>query len=199
MKTLKIVGIVAGIVVLGIVMLMVSAPSSSHVESSIIINASTSSVYKEANSFKNFNAWSPWAKLDPQATYVYEGPESGVGAKLSWDGPEMGKGYQEIIESVENTSVKNILAFDGFPGKYLSEMKFEAVDGGTKVTWTYDSDYSQASGMNGSFGRIMEMFMSGMIQEQFGMGLQDLKKAIEANPEPDPVTAVPDSTSVANQ
>jgi hypothetical protein len=122
-----------------------------------------------------------------------------VGSKVSWNGPELGKGHQEIVESVENTSVKNIMAFDGFPGKYISEMKLEPVDGGTKVTWTYDSDYSQAAGMNGSFGRIMEMFMTGMIQEQFGMGLQDLKKTVESNPGPDnEISAAADSTATSN-
>jgi hypothetical protein len=195
MKTLKIVGIVAGIVVLGIVVLMISAPSTSHIESSIIINASTASIYKEANSFKNFTSWSPWAKLDPEAKYSYEGPESGIGSKLSWEGPELGRGYQEIVESIENTRVKNIISFEESPGKYISEITLEPVDGGTKVTWTYDSDYSRASGMNGSFGKIMEMFASGVIQEQFDVGLFDLKETIESNPGPDTqVIVAADST-----
>jgi hypothetical protein len=198
MKTLKIVGIVAGIVVLGIVVLMVSAPSTSHVESSIIINASTASIYKEANSFKNFTSWSPWAKLDPEAKYSYEGPESGVGSKLISEGPELGKSYQEIVESVENTRVRNVISFEQSPGKYISEIILEPVDGGTKVTWTYDSDYSQASGMNGSFGKIMEMFVTGIIQEQFGMGLQDLKEAVESNPEPDTQVIIAADSTVIN-
>lgn len=176
---------------------LISAPSTSHVESTIIINASTASIYKEANGFRNFTSWAPWPKLDPYAKFSYEGPEQGVGSKMIWEGKDIGKGYQEIIESVENTSVKNRLVFEGLPGAYVSEMKLEPVDGGTKVTWTYDSDYSQATGMGGSFGRVMEMFMGDMLQQQFETGLQDLKKVIESNPEPFPSeTAAADSTAV---
>ena len=199
MKTLKIVGIVVGIVVLGLAALMMSAPSRNHVESSIIINASTASIYKEANSFKNFTAWSPWAKLDPAALFSYEGPESGVGSKTTWEGPGFGKGHQEIVESVENTSVKSRLSFDGSRGAYISEIKLEPVDGGTKVTWTYDSDFSQARGMGGSFGKVLEMFIAGEIQNRFGMALQDLKEVIESNPGPDNFeTAAADTTLIAN-
>src|SRR6185503_9473740 len=125
MKTLKIVGIVIGIVALGAMVLLISAPSTSHVETSIIINASTASIYKEANGFKNFTSWAPWPKLDPNAKFSYEGPEQGVGSKISWEGEEIGKGHQEIVESVENVSVKNRLVFEGLPGSYVSEMKLE--------------------------------------------------------------------------
>lgn len=183
MKALKIAGIVVGIVVLGVAVLIVSAPSSNHVESSIIINASSASIYKEAVSFKNYTTWSPWAKMDPQAKYSYDGPEAGIGSKVTWEGSEIGKGYQEIIAVVENTSIKNKMAFEGVPGTYISEMKLEPVDGGTKVTWTYDSDYTNTSGMTGSFGQVKEFFLRGILEEQYSIGLKELKRVVESNPE----------------
>jgi hypothetical protein len=185
MKALKIIGIIVGILVLGVAALMISVPSSNHIESSIIINASPASVYKQAISFKNFTTWSPWSKMDPDAKYTYDGPEQGVGAKMSWVGPEVGQGEQEIIEAEENLRVKNKLTFDGLPGNYYSELLLEPVDGGTKVTWTYDSDYTKARGMTGSLWKVMEIFIGGMLQEQYNTGLQELKKVVESHPEPE--------------
>jgi hypothetical protein len=198
MKTLKIAGIVVGILVLGVFVLMISTPSSSHVESTIIINASTASVFKEASSFKNTEAWSPLSKMDPEASYTFEGPERGTGARLKWDGPSLGKGYQEIIETVENTSIKNRFVVEGSPGIFLSEMVLEPVDGGTKVTWKFDSDYSQTTVMSGSLQKVMEMFFSPTIQEHCNDGLLDLKRVVELHPDPDPVPVASASDSTAS-
>jgi hypothetical protein len=196
MKTLKIAGIVVGILVLGVFALMFSAPSSSHVESTIIINASTASVFREASTFKNTDTWSPIAKIDPDAQYTYEGPDHGTGARIKWDGPSLGKGYQEIIETVENSRIKNKFVVEGSPGIFLSEMLLEPVDGGTKVTWKFDSDYSQATVMSGSLQKVVEMFFSPNIQEHCNDGLNELKRVVELHePDPKPATASADSTA----
>ncbi len=33
-----------------------------------------------------WDAWSPWAKLDPNSRNSFEGPEAGSGAAMSWAG-----------------------------------------------------------------------------------------------------------------
>jgi hypothetical protein len=183
MKALKIVALASGIVVLGILALMVAAPAANHVESTIIINASPASVYREANGFRSFHEWSPLS--DPRAQYTFQGPESGVGARISWDGPKAGRGYQEITESEENLRIRTILAFDGLAGNYASEIVLEPVDGGTKVTWTYDSDYSQAAGMSGSMEQVMEMFTEPTLKDRYDASLKALKRVVERKPELD--------------
>lgn len=193
MKTLKIAGIVTGILVLGVFVLMFSTPSSSHVESTIIINASTASVFRQASTFKNAEAWSPLIEMDPNAKYTYEGPESGVGARVNWDGPELGKGYLEIIEAVENTSIKNKFVVDGSSAIFISEMFLEPVDGGTKVTWKFDSDYSQATVMSGSLQKVVERLFLPTIQQYCDEGLAELKRIVERHPDPDPKPVVPNS------
>jgi hypothetical protein len=190
MKMLKIAGIVVGILVLGVFVLMLSTPTSSHVES-------TASVFREASTFKNKEAWSPLTRMDPHAQYTYEGPDRGTGARVSWDGPSLGKGYQEIIETVENSKIKNRFVIEGSPGIFLSEMLLEPVDGGTKVTWKFDSDYSQATVMSGSLRKVVEMFFGPTIQEHCSEGLAELKRVVERHPDPDPkpATASADSAS----
>jgi hypothetical protein len=183
MKALKIVALAAGIAVLGILALMMAAPAANHVESTIIINASPAAIYKETNGFKSFSEWSPLS--DPRAKYTYEGPESGVGARITWDGPKAGRGYQEITESEENHRIKNVLTYDGLAGVFVSEIRLEAVDGGTRVTCTYDSDYSQAAGMSSSMDKISEMFMAATLKDRYDASLKALKSIVEHKPELD--------------
>jgi len=38
------------------------------------------------NDFHRWNAWSPWARLDPDAINTFAGSESGTGAEFRWKG-----------------------------------------------------------------------------------------------------------------
>jgi len=172
-----------GIAVLGMLALMMAAPAANHIESTIIINASAASIYNEANGFKSFHAWSPMS--DPRIKYSYTGPATGVGARVSWEGPEAGRGYREITEAEENERIKHVITFEGLAGRYVSEIRLEPVDGGTKVTWTYDSDYSQAAGMSGSMEKISEMFTGPKLKDRYDAGLKALKQVVERKPELD--------------
>jgi hypothetical protein len=183
MKALKIVALATGIAVLGMLALMMAAPTANHLESTIIINASASAVFREANGFKSFNTWSPLS--DPGVKYSYTGPDSGVGARVSWDGPQVGRGYREITDSEENQLIRHMIIFEGQEGQYMSEIRLEPVDGGTKVIWTYDSDYSQAAGMSGSMEKVVEMFTGPSLQGRYDAGLKALKQVVERKPELD--------------
>jgi hypothetical protein len=39
--------------------------------------------FAQVNDLRNWEAWSPWAKLDPAAKQTYAGPTAGVGASFS--------------------------------------------------------------------------------------------------------------------
>jgi len=173
-----------GIIVLGTLALMMAAPAANHVESTIIINASAASIYREANGFKSFHAWSPLS-ADSHIKYSYAGPDTGVGARMSWDGPRAGRGFREITESEVNTRIKQVITFEGMEGRYVSEITLVPVDGGTKVTWTYDSDYTNAAGMSGSMEKIIEMFAGPALQDRYDTGLKALKQVVERKPELD--------------
>jgi hypothetical protein len=45
-------------------------------------------VYSHIASLRAMDVWSPWVRMD----VAYAGPESGVGARSEWEGPEMGRG-----------------------------------------------------------------------------------------------------------
>jgi hypothetical protein len=83
LKKLVLAVVVLCVLLAGIGMLL---PRQVHVERSIVIDAPRATVFSLLDGFKQFNKWSPWAALDPNAKYTREGPEFGVGAKQSWTG-----------------------------------------------------------------------------------------------------------------
>jgi hypothetical protein len=54
-------------------------PSEFHVERTATVAAPPATVFDQVNDFHKWDAWSPWAKLDPNAKITFEGPPSGTG------------------------------------------------------------------------------------------------------------------------
>lgn len=201
MKILKIIGIaLLSLLLIAVIAASVMSPSA-HMERSIVVNAPPAAVFQQLASFENFNKWSPWAKMDPEAKQTLEGPPVGVGAKMSWDGPETGKGSQWTVEYEENKRVKNAMAFEGMEGEIFAEFVLEEVPEGTKVIWHYDSDVSKTGFINASVTKFFNAFiLKSMLGKQYEEGLADLKQIAESAPVPEPVEETPateaaDSTS----
>lgn len=193
MKILKIIGVVLLAAIIIFVAVVFMQPSHGYVQKSIVINAPVYRVFTEVNSFRNFTKWSPWSKMDPGATYTYDGME-GYGAQMNWNGEKLSKGSQRIVESVENKRVKADLVFDGYDGKAQAEFVLEQEGDNTKLMWLYEGENK------GFGGKAMWVFMKGMLDDQYEQGLRDLKQMIEASPErqTEPA-AISDTTTVAVQ
>ncbi|TDR23527.1 SRPBCC family protein [Marinicella litoralis] len=149
------------------------------VSRSITIDRPAKMVFKTVNSMHTFNQWSPWAKLDPDASYQYEGPEKGVGSKMSWSGnKEVGSGHQTIIESVPYERIKAELYFDGQgDDPAWATYQIKAMGDSTEVSWIFDADFK-----GDILGRYFGMMMDGMLGPQYELGLQNLKTLVEAKP-----------------
>ena len=183
MKILKIVGVV--LVVLIVVALAYASmqKGAGELERTVVIERPAEMVYSQVSNLKNFNNWSPWFTIDPETVYSYEGPESGVGAKMSWksDHPDVGEGSQWITGAKENEEVNLTLDF-GFAGGYYSDMLLEPTDNGTRVTWVYK--YQDLDLMGKLFTGLMGAEQ--MVGDSYEKGLQDLKAYVEAQPLPEP-------------
>ena len=92
------------IVVLALFAVVVSLrPSEFHVERSASISAPPAVVFEQVNDLHKWQAWSPWAKMDPAAKVSYEGPTAGTGAVFHWDGnKDVGAGSMTIVDSRPN-------------------------------------------------------------------------------------------------
>lgn len=147
------------------------------VKRSIEINRPAKMVFKAVNSMHHFNQWSPWSELDPNATYQFTGPETGVGSKMAWQGnQEVGTGTQEIIESKPFEQIKTELYFDG-QGDDPSWSSIVITEQGenVKVDWIFDADFK-----GNVLGRYFGMMMDDMLGPQYEKGLSKLKTLVES-------------------
>ncbi len=166
------VGAVVGLLfIVGLIL-----PSKIHVERSTTIAAPKSAVFAVLNSLREFNKWSPWAKRDPQTTYEFSGPESGVGAHMAWKSKSMGDGTQEIIAVESDQRITVALDF-GEMGKATAYYALQPDESGTAVTWGFDEDV----GMN-FVGRYFGLVMDNMLGKDYEDGLASLKALLETPP-----------------
>lgn len=165
----------AALGVLAVVIAM--RPSEFSVTRSGAISAPPAVVFAQVNNFRNWEAWSPWAKLDPDAKEIFEGPAEGEGAVFRWAGnKDVGEGSMRIIESRPEELVRIDLEFvKPFKGVSLTEFHFRPEGDRTIVAWTM-------SGKNNFMAKAIGLFMNceKMIGGQFEQGLGNLKKTAEA-------------------
>lgn len=152
-------------------------PSKYQVSREIQIDRPPAQVYQLLNSFERFNAWSPWAKLDPNAKYQHEGPQVGIGAKHSWVGnSDVGSGSQEIIASTPEQLVTTKLIFDGVDPA-TSSWELSPAGNGTRVRWVINGELG-----NNPVSRWFGLVMDSILGKDFESGLSNMKTLLEAEP-----------------
>jgi hypothetical protein len=102
------------------------------------ISALPEKVFPHVNDLHNWDAWSPWAKLDPAAKNSFEGPPAGIGAVMSWDGnKKVGAGKMTITGSKVNELIQIRLEFiRPFQATNTAKFDFKTEGSQTVVTWT---------------------------------------------------------------
>ena len=104
------IGIAAavGLAVAVVAVLAALQPSEFRVTRSATIAAPAPTVFAQVNDFHNWQAWSPWAKLDPTVKNSYEGAPAGTGAVFAWAGnSKVGEGRMTIVESRPFSSARS--------------------------------------------------------------------------------------------
>ncbi len=132
------------VLILGLVALVALQPSDFRVERSATIAAPAADVFTQVNNLHKWDAWSPWAKLDPDAKITFERPESGQGAAMSWSGDDkVGEGKMTVVESQPNEAVRLKVDFvKPFEGTSNSEFGFKPEGDQTAVTWTMSAHHN---------------------------------------------------------
>jgi len=173
--------ILLGLVIIVVLLLVVIALQSStyHVERTATINAPAPVVFAQVNDFHKWNAWSPWAKLDPAMKQTFEGAPAGNGAVYTWTGnKEVGEGRMTITESRPSDLIKIKLDFiRPFAATNDTSFTFKPNGNQTTVTWS----------MTGEKNFIAKAFhlvvnMDKMIGGDFEKGLAQMKAVAEAAP-----------------
>src|SRR5882762_3182592 len=103
--------VLAALVVLFVVAVAMQ-PSEFRIERSATLPAPARAVFAQVNDFHNWEAWSPWAKLDPSMKQSFQGAPEGTGAIYSWVGnKKVGEGRMTITESRPTDLVRIKLEF----------------------------------------------------------------------------------------
>ncbi len=172
--------VLIGLAALVVVLLVVIAtrPSTYRVERSTRIDAPPDVVFGLVNDFHAWDRWSPWARLDPEMKTTYGGPTSGVGATYAWAGnSKVGEGNMRITESRPAKKVDIRLEFiKPMAGVSQTEFRFRPESGGTQVSWVM-------SGTNDFMGKAFSLVadMDSMIGKDFEKGLGAMRTEAEAD------------------
>jgi len=172
----KKVSMAAVLIVLAVLGLALVQPDSYQVQRTATIKAPPEKIMGYLNDFHQWQAWSPWEKLDPNMARTFEGAASGQGAVYGWSGKhEVGKGRMEITENVVPSKLVIKLDFiEPFTSTNRTEFQLQPQGDATLVTWTM-------SGPAEFTTKLMSVFysMDKMIGKDFEKGLSQLKAVAE--------------------
>jgi hypothetical protein len=152
-------------------------PAAFAIERTERVEAPAAVVYGHIASLRAMDVWSPWVRMDANLKLAYAGPESGVGARSEWEGPEMGRGRLTVTAVDPGREVEmrlDMLAPMAASNRILFTLA--PAGAGTDVTWRME-------GRNGFLGKFMTLIvdMDEMIGVPFEQGLAALKDVAEAD------------------
>jgi len=173
------VKILIGLAVLVALLVVVVAlqPSEFRITRTATVAAPASAVFAQVNDFHKWEAWSPWAKLDPAVRNTFEGAPAGTGAVFAWAGnSKVGEGRMTITESRPSELVRIKLEFmKPFAATNTAEFTFKPEGDRTAVTWSM-------FGHNNFMGKAvcLVMNMDKTLGGEFDKGLAAMKSVAEA-------------------
>ena len=116
------------LIVVGLVVVIARRPSEFRIERTTIVAAPPAAVFTQVNDFHKWDAWNPWAKMDPALKQSYEGAPAGAGAVYTWAGNrQVGEGRMTIVESRPHDLIRVRLEFlKPFANTSLAEFTVQA-------------------------------------------------------------------------
>jgi uncharacterized protein YndB with AHSA1/START domain len=176
MKVLAIIAVVLLVAVAAVLVLAVTKPDTFRIERATSIKAPPEKVFALIDDFRNWRAWSPWERMDPNLKRTYSGAERGKGAVYEWEGnSKIGQGRMEILDAPPPSKVAIKLDFlKPFEAHNTAEFTLAPRGDATDVTWAMH-------GPNLFIGKLMSVFMSmdRMVGKDFERGLASMKAAAE--------------------
>jgi uncharacterized protein YndB with AHSA1/START domain len=176
---LKIVGIVAGVVmvlVAGVLVYATTRPDAFRIERMASIKAPPDRIFALINDFRSWRSWSPYEKLDPNMKRSLSGAPSGKGAVYAWESEgKAGAGRMEITDAAPPSKVAIKLDFTKpFEAHNWAEFTLDPEGDTTTVTWAMH-------GPSPYIAKVMGIFvdMDHMIGRDFETGLANLKALAE--------------------
>ena len=164
------------VLIAGVLVAASLRPGEFSVQRKLVINAPADKIYPFLVDFRQWRAWSPWEKLDPNMSRTLSGPSSGPGATYAWNGSsKVGAGRMEILSVAPPSKVSIKLDFlEPFEGHNITDFSLAPQGTQTELTWLMHGPAPFVSKLMGMF-----VDMDTMIGKDFEAGLANLKAAAE--------------------
>ena len=175
-KTLPyaVLGFIAVLFLIGLAL-----PRHAVVETSVRTDAQPATVFALVNNFRHVNLWTTRYDADPNVRLDYRGPQSGVGATVSWRSALIGSGTEVIVESRPFESVVTTVN-PGEPGESSNRYRITPDGTATVLTWRFETDY----GFN-VLARFMALLVRGVLEKELADGIKNLAALAEGQPRTD--------------
>lgn len=164
------------IIALVFFVLLIGRPDEFKVARSATIAAPPAAVFEQVNDFHKWEAWSPWAKLDPACRNTYSGAAAGQDAGFAWDGNnKVGAGRMTITDSQPTQLIRIKLEFlRPFKSNNTTEFTFRPDGNRTEIIWTM-------TGKNNVMSKVFGLFVDceKMVGKDFEKGLASIKSVVE--------------------
>ena len=175
-KTVMIISVAFGAVLIAGVILSLVAPKKISVQSIGFINAPKQQVFDQIRFMKNFPNWSPFLRQDPEQKFTVSGDDGQVGATFSWVGVrEKSKGSQTVVYLSGND---NLTISCNITEPYQSNPVFaytlKEKNGGIEVIQDFEVPMPFPSNVFGLLFGVKQRMASTNKE-----GLELLKKAVE--------------------
>jgi hypothetical protein len=167
------------LIVLVVVFLCVGflLPSHYKVERSITMKSQPEKVYPIISDLKTWNSWTAWNdRKYPDMKATFSGSDSGSGAKMNWDGKDVGQGALEVTKGAPTDGIEYILNMNQGQFRSNGAIKMKLTDQGLEVRWVNEGDLGM-NPINRYIGLLMDHFMAQDLEE----GLRNLKNATEVH------------------
>ena len=175
-----IVLIILGVVLLAVLVLagvIAMQPPVIACSRSITVDASPEDVVPFAHDLRKTNEWSPWVGKDPDIRQTYSDDPVGEGALYAWesDHKHVGHGSMTLIRADQGITETRVEFLVPFESTAIATLKWEAEDGGTRITWGFRSEA-------GFMMKAINLFMplEKGIGPDYEQGLALLKPLVEA-------------------
>lgn len=162
-------------IVIGFATYIAMQPRAGTVMRTGLIAATPAAVFPHINDLHRWQAWSPWARLDPHAINTFEGPPEGIGSAFSWAGnKDVGEGKMTVVESRPPDLVRIRLDFrKPFANTSVATFTLKPEGAGTRVAWSM-------TGERPFIARLMCTLFNAdkMVGTQFEKGLANLAEVV---------------------
>lgn len=174
MRLVKLLAISLLVLIVAMIAVSFFLPAKQGTERHRDINAPAEKIWPLIVSPKQWGRWSAWNRRDPGMQISYKGPESGAGAKWSWNPASQGKGAMVFDSAESNRQLTYTLTFPDMGSSATGRIVLTPQANGTRVTWSFETTLG-----NNPVMRWFGLMIPGMVGKDFDEGLANLEEAVK--------------------